>query len=180
MPKKTKQRSRSGGLGGGRKATQKQLRAEGMQSAHAVPETGKWKYHPLYRTWRNIKCRCYTPSNKDYKLYGARGIKVCERWKDFVSFAVDMWPRPTPHHTIDRMNSNGNYAPGNCRWATRTEQNLNTSQNHFLEHNGMRRTMSEWARDAGISQAAFGSRIKCGWSVERALTEPLNQWRNCA
>lgn len=176
MSSKTKQPLRSGGLAGKLKAGPKQSPVAETQSFQGIaPEKGKWKFHPLYQTWRNIKCRCYVKSNKDYPNYGGRGIKVCERWKDFTAFAVDMWPRPSKDHTIDRIDSNRDYDPGNCRWATRLEQNLNTSQNHYAEHNGIRRTMSEWAHSAGMSQGAFWGRIKNGWDFEKALTEPIKK-----
>lgn len=78
---------------------------------------------PEYNSWSAMKARCYTPTNPKFKHYGARGIKVCEQWlHSFETFYHDMGPKPSPHHTIDRENNDGNYEPGNCRWATPTQQ----------------------------------------------------------
>jgi len=79
-----------------------------------------------YHTWETMKGRCTRPNLRSYRYYGARGIRVCERWMNsFSAFMEDMGPKPTPKHTIDRINNDGNYEPGNCRWATMSEQNKN-------------------------------------------------------
>lgn len=85
-------------------------------------------YWPEYQTWRNMLDRCYLPSVNRFDRYGGRGIAVCDRWRQSVdSFFADMGIRPAPNFSLDRIDNNGNYEPGNCRWATKTEQGLNCS-----------------------------------------------------
>lgn len=78
--------------------------------------------NPAYVPWVAMLQRCTNPRRDAFRWYGARGIVVCERWRDFAAFLADMGPRPSPSHTIDRINPDGNYEPGNCRWATWAEQ----------------------------------------------------------
>lgn len=100
-------------------------------------------------------------SNLDEKNYGARGITVCDRWRNsFASFLADMGPRPSPKHSIDRYpNNNGNYEPGNCRWATDKEQARNTRRNVVIEFGGISLTTVEWAARLGISRQCLNQRL---------------------
>lgn len=129
---------------------------------------------PEYRAWNSMQQRCYNPKRRGYDNYGGRGITVCDEWlASFEAFFRDVGPRPSPEHSIDRINSDGNYEPGNVRWATVGVQNRNTSRNRMMTHDGRTQPMQAWAEELGLSQATLSARINTyGWSVERALTTP--------
>jgi len=117
--------------------------------------------------------RCTYPSTPNFKRYGGRGITVCERWRDYVNFLADMGERP-PNTSLDRIDGNGNYEPGNCRWATRKEQRRNMGENTMMTFAGETKTLAEWAEKVGINRQTLRFRyVRKGWSAERALTEPL-------
>lgn len=127
---------------------------------------------PEYFAWRGMIGRCYAPSSPSYSDYGERGIRVCDRWlHSYPNFLQDMGRRPTSQHSLDHIDVNGDYAPNNCRWATRIEQANNTRRNHFLTFRGETKTLTEWARSIGIKRSSLGERLRRGgWTVERALT----------
>jgi hypothetical protein len=100
--------------------------------------------------WRGMLARCRNPRHPSYKNYGGRGITACERWNSFENFLDDMGKRPSPKHSLDRIDNNGNYEPGNCRWATRREQANNTRMNRFVTFDGRTMTLAQWARETGI------------------------------
>lgn len=107
-----------------------QLRNGDAKSCGCASRIRKPRTHGLtnsseYKVWLGMKHRCKNPTATGYAYYGARGIRVCERWLRFENFLADMGTRPSPNHSIDRVNGNGNYEPGNCRWATHSEQMLN-------------------------------------------------------
>lgn len=135
---------------------------------------------PEYSCWQGLLARCRYPKHKQYADYGGRGITIADRWvgdRGFENFLADMGARP-PGTTLDRYPDNdGPYAPSNCRWATRTEQARNKRNSHFLTFNGHTATMAEWAERTGFSYSAIMQRIRGGWSVERALTEPVRNQR---
>lgn len=130
-----------------------------------------------YLIWAGMLNRCYVPSNTSYPSYGGRGITVCDRWRDFKAFIEDMGEAPSSNHSIDRIDSNGNYSPDNCRWATRTEQARNTRTNRLLTYQGETLTMIEWAKRLGVSYHALFARLKNGWSTEEALSTPFRKMR---
>jgi len=132
---------------------------------------------PEARTLANLKDRCLNPDAQGYEHYGARGITVCKRWQDSVeAFLEDMGPRPSPKHSIDRENVNGDYEPSNCRWATKEEQARNKTNNRFLEAFGQRKTCAEWCEEYGISKSTLSNRLRRGWEAERAISEPVGRY----
>ncbi len=128
---------------------------------------------PEYKTWCNIRNRCENERHISYKYYGARGIKVCERWQAFEPFFEDMGRRPSKDHSIDRKDSAKDYSPDNCKWSTEVEQQNNRSDNMRLTFNGVTRTESQWCRLLGFRTQTIGQRVKRGWSVEKAMTTPI-------
>lgn len=134
---------------------------------------------PEYTTWCGMIDRCYRPKNKRYARYGGRGIRVCKRWRhSFENFLSDMGRRPSPQHSIERGNNNGDYTPSNCQWATAAIQNRNNRRNVKFSYNGETKTVSDWARSIGLSFSCLRSRLaKPDWSLEKAMTAP-SRWRN--
>jgi hypothetical protein len=132
-------------------------------------------YTRLHGIWNNLKQRCFNPNSPNFKYYGGRGITVCDEWKnDFKSFYD--WAMSNgyeEHLTLDRIHSNGNYEPFNCRWTTMKEQSNNVRTNHIIEFNGEKHTLAEWSEIRGISKKTLWNRIDRGWTVERALTTPI-------
>lgn len=124
--------------------------------------------------WLVMRRRCSDSNAAGYENYGGRGIKVCERWMDFSAFLADMGECP-PGMTIDRIEPDGHYEPGNCRWATKLTQARNTRANRVLEFNGQAKCLEEWAEEYGMSSRSLMSRLRLGWPVEKALTTPIRQ-----
>lgn len=128
-----------------------------------------------YELWLAMKKRCSWKKHAGYAIYGGRGIRVCKKWiNNFPAFLKDMGLRPTPKHTVDRKNSDGNYTPSNCRWATTKEQNRNRRNAIFLTWRGEKKLLIEWAESLGFSYETLYNRLKCyGWTVGRALSTPV-------
>lgn len=125
----------------------------------------------IYNIWAGMVQRCHNPKSGHYHRYGARGISVCQEWRDsFENFYRDMGDRPDGL-TLDRINNDGNYEPGNCRWATIIEQINNRRVTRFLTLGEDRRPLMEWARFFGVTQKYLACRLDRGWSDERILTE---------
>ncbi len=125
-----------------------------------------------YRIWWGMIQRCRNPNVALWPLYGGRGIKVCNRWKKFENFYADMGARPDGLE-LDRRDSNGNYEPNNCRWTTRYEQTRNTRRNRLLTYQGKTKTLTDWAVALGINPITMRYRVRAGWDVERAFTQPV-------
>jgi len=126
-----------------------------------------------YQTWKQIRQRCSNPANTNFSEYGARGIKVCARWSSFKLFLKDMKRKPTPKHSLDRINPNGNYSPENCRWTTIEVQQRNRRNTVLLTLRGVTMGLQNWSEHLGLSAGAVSARLQRGWSTERALTEPI-------
>lgn len=144
-----------------------------MYERHGMTNT------PTHRIWRSMKCRCLNHKHKDYPYYGGRGITVCTKWiESFTVFHTYMGDRPDGM-TIDRINNNGNYEPGNCKWSTRKSQRHNQRVHknaRFITSDGQTKTVTEWARDVGLLRPTLAKRLdKYGWSIRRALNTPCRE-----
>lgn len=129
-----------------------------------------------YKIWAGIKARCHGGASKfALKHYKDKGITVCDRWlNSYEAFFEDMGKKPSPKHSIERIDNNGNYEPSNCKWATRTEQARNKSNTVFLEHNGFRYTMAEWAERLGMNYKAFWHLIKSGKTLANIISYQID------
>lgn len=135
------------------------------------PITHGWNRTPEHNAWVGIKGRCYYPSSPSYKRYGARGIKMCQRWRDsFAAFLTDVGPRPGSDYSIDRVDNDGHYEPGNVRWATIHQQQRNRSSCRMISCFGKELTLVEWSEKTGLGQATISGRLARGMSTEEALT----------
>lgn len=126
-----------------------------------------------------MKARCYLPQDISYKNYGARGIRVCERWLNgegglsgIECFFRDMGERPSKSHSLDRIDSNADYSPQNCRWATATEQMRNRRNTRRVVVNGEARALADVCDGAKVSVATVADRLKKGWTLDQAINTP--------
>lgn len=138
----------------------------------------------LYGVWHGIRDRCNNVNSPQYKWYGARGIKVCKEWDNYLLFKEWAYSHgyddsaPKYQCTIDRIDTNGNYSPENCAWHTQKQQCNNMRSNHLLTYNGETHTIQEWSEITGIRKDTIRRRIIIyGWSVERALSEQTHKHR---
>lgn len=128
---------------------------------------------PEYWAWASMIQRCINPNNDAYRDYGGRGISVCSRWKDsFSAFLSDMGRRPSRLHSIDRIDNNKGYSPDNCRWATLREQSRNRRNTHWIEIDGERRVVSDWAAQKGLHYTTILHRLERGLSERDAVMTP--------
>lgn len=138
----------------------------------------KGKVSRTYRIWTGILTRCRNQNSDDYKNYGGRGIKVCERWSNkkngFINFFKDMGECPDGL-TIDRTNNNKGYYKSNCIWTTMKIQQRNRRDNNVLEYNNKKLCIAEWSEVIGIRQGTIKRRLELGWPIEKALTKPIKK-----
>lgn len=125
-----------------------------------------------YSIWSGIHQRCSNPAFPGWSNYGGRGISVCERWTSFERFYEDMGPRPSPLHSIDREDNDGNYEPSNCRWATRKVQSRNTRLTVHLTIDGVSRPLCEWSELSGVHRNTIRRRLKIGIPPKEAVFTP--------
>lgn len=134
---------------------------------------------PEYVAWANIKTRCYNPSSENYQYYGGRGIQMCDRWlNSFENFYADMGTRPSNLHSIERDNTNGDYEPNNCKWATWGEQANNRRNNVLVNFEDKNLTRAQAANSLGMSKETFHSRVAKGMSVEEIAAAPVNSYQH--
>lgn len=149
----------------------------------SIPKTGPVTHglsrSPAWRSYYAMINRCTNPAADRYPNYGGRGVKICDRWlQGFEFFYADMGERPD-EMTLDRYpDMNGNYEPGNCRWATNAQQVNNRRTNRRIEWRGDVKTVAEWAGVTGISIGNICNRLKLGWAIERALSEAPERGKN--
>ncbi len=147
----------------------RQCSSEATNGSHGMRNT------PEYNTWVHMIQRCHNPNNKDYEHYGGRGIVVCDMWRNsFEAFYMTIGGKPGAEYTIERIDTDGDYTPGNVKWATRQEQVLNQRSNVKLTMRGMTLTVSQWAKhpDCSVTHFTVYKRLKRGWDPERAVFEP--------
>lgn len=128
---------------------------------------------PVYAVWTTMIARCTNPKNISYPNYGGRGIRVCERWRDFANFFADMGDRPSATHQIDRIDNAGHYEPGNCKWSDRVEQGENKRNNILITARGKTLTPPQWAKIIGIPATTLRRRYALGWDHEDIVSRPL-------
>ena len=129
---------------------------------------------PEYHTWKSMRGRCNRVTDKSYENYGGRGIGICDEWNDFQRFFSDMGPKPTPHHSIDRINNNKGYSKDNCRWATSIMQMNNTRRSRLVNYNGKVFTTAEVAKMTGVRSCTIRYRMDKGLSIDEAVSLPLH------
>lgn len=130
-----------------------------------------------YRAWIDMRNRCYKISSPRFPVYGGRGIRVCERWKhSFNNFYKDMGEPPNGT-SIERLDNDGDYGPDNCVWATWREQYRNRSTNVVIEYEGRKMPLCDWAEEIGMPHGVLRSRIRRGWSIDRAFNQPIGKPR---
>lgn len=145
--------------------------AEGKFHKHMLARTKE------YKSWESMLRRCNNPTDKRYHNYGGRGIKVCERWYSVENFYTDMGKRPAGT-TLGRIDNDKGYSPENCRWETQAQQQNNKSTNTTLTLNGEIKNLGQWAKSLGIHPTTLSTRLRDGWSVEKALTQPVRKRKN--
>jgi hypothetical protein len=150
-------------------------------------ESRRRRHSPEYKSWRSMVGRCVAKRGFPHRTYVLRGIRVCESWRtSYESFRDQMGPKPTPQHTVDRIDGTRGYDCGrcddcrargatlNCRWASTREQGRNRCNNRLIKFGGRTQPLVDWAEETGLKPGTIARRLDSGWPVERALTAPLD------
>jgi hypothetical protein len=134
--------------------------------------TKNGKRAPEYNTWKGIKARCTRVSGSSYNTYGAKGITICDEWlNDFDAFLAHVGPRPSPEHTLDRIDVTKGYEPGNVRWADWITQANNKTTTRYITWQGKSQSITQWSRELFGRDHLIATRLSRGWTIERAFTE---------
>ena len=128
---------------------------------------------PEYRVWRAILDRCLNSSSKAFHNYGERGIEICRRWMIFENFLSDVGRRSGQDYSIERIDNNGGYYPGNVKWATVKEQNKNRRTNRWITFDNKTQIVEDWEREMGFKRHTILDRLKMGWTESQAITTPV-------
>lgn len=152
---------------------QKKLNIGERTRKHGHSRLNGGRHSPEYKAWTEMRQRCYNKSNHKFPIYGGRGISVCEEWRDdFAPFYDHIGPRPSPLHSLDRIKVDGNYEPGNVRWATRREQARNRRSSIDVTVNGQTMPLKEAVKLSPLAYIAVYKRLRKGWPIETALFAP--------
>lgn len=144
-----------------------QTRASEANKTHGHTIGGSTR---TYVSWAMMKNRCSNPNYRRFDRYGGRGVSYCESWAQFETFLADMGERP-PGLSLDRIDNDKGYSKENCRWATQSEQGTNSCSVRWIELDGQRKTLSQWAKEAGLSVGTLHKRLKRGWTIGEAVQD---------
>ena len=145
--------------------------------SHGMTRQPNGRQTPEYKAWTEMKQRCFNPNSQKFSSYGGRGITVDKRWIEFSNFFADMGFRPSPKHSLDRVNNDGPYSPENCRWATIRQQSRNKRTNYWVMVDGKRQILADVCDAAGLPYPVVRSRLKRGWRLEDALKHAVDPSR---
>jgi hypothetical protein len=153
------------------------LKQEIIKKQQIDSQTHKMTGTRIYRIWSGMIERCENKKGKDFENYGGRGIKICERWRhSLINFINDTKDGYSDSLSINRIDNNGNYEPGNCEWSTAKEQGNNTRINKLITYNNETKTQSQWSTIFNIQRCVLAHRLKAGWPVSEALNTPVKKY----